>query len=305
MRKSEAILTAANRFPRVAGLVVRLWAFWQVRAPRAPHWLFTELRTRTRTRCRRLFVLADGQRLVADPFEFIGLELASSSTYEPDTVSTLRSVLKPGMVVLDVGANIGHHTLVAAGLVGSTGAVHAFEPDPAVFNELMENVALNGYEQVSCQNTPLSSDAGSATLYLGNSDVTNSLAPTMNHSDRTVTVRTETLDNYVNRRGLSRVDVIKIDVEGAERLVLEGAATTLQRFRPILIVEFSQHSKAFGYTDADLRQYLENLDYRLFLTGPPPFELLRNEGENMLFYNVLAMHRAVVQDVPEQRVEHV
>ena len=116
----------------------------------------------------------------------------------------------------------------------------------------------------------------------------NSLGPTKYHDNQKVAVETETLDGYVQRHNLSRLDLVKIDVEGAERLVIEGGTATFERFRPILIVELSEHSAAFGYSDADLFADLKTLNYSLFIAGTPPFEPLEDVLDAE-FYNVVAV----------------
>ena len=117
-----------------------------------------------------------------------------------------------------------------------------------------------------------------------------SLGPTKYHDDQKLAVETDTLDRYVARQGLSRLDLVKIDVEGAERLVIEGGAATFETFKPILIVELSEHSAAFGYSDADLFADLQSLNYSLFMAGTPPF-LPLDDVLHTEFYNVVAVPR--------------
>jgi len=290
MTKSELALDAVRRFPLFGRMAVHAWSAYELRAARKPHWAFTAMKAQSGVRIRRPFRLPDGQKLFADPFESVGAELRATNRYEPDVVSTLSALIRPGMVAADVGANIGCHTLTLARLVGEAGIVHAFEPEPSVFAELVRHVALNKWKNVRCQNTALSIESGETTLYLGSNDGTNSLRPTLHSGNKTTTVKTDTLDAYMQRHNLHRLDVVKIDVEGAERFVLRGGIATIERFRPILIVELSIHSAAFGYSDVQLRDELEGLGYCLYTTGAPPFLPYGRRGlDGDIFRNVLAI----------------
>ncbi len=288
-RKSDLALAAATRWPRLGGWAVRLW--WrreQRHHPSRRHWLFGPMKDRTKTPLRKQFVLPAGQKFLVDPFCYVGRQLDCLSAYEPETVATFQALVQPGMTVADIGANLGHHTLILAALVGKTGSVHAFEPHPETFQELVTNTRLNGYGHVHCSHMALSSKTGGATLHLAADAAMHSLGSTKYHDEQTVAVETETLDRYVERHGLSRLDLVKIDVEGAERLVIEGGAATLEKFAPILIVELSEHSAAFGYSDADLFADLKSWNYSLFMAGTPPFQPL-DEVLDAEFYNVVAV----------------
>jgi FkbM family methyltransferase len=302
--KSDLALAAATRWPRLGGWAVRLW--WrreQRRHPSKRHRLLEAMKDRTKTPLRKLFILPAGQKFLADPFCYVGRQLECSSAYEPETVATFEALVQPGMTVADIGANLGHHTLILAALVGVTGSVHAFEPHPETFQELVTNIRLNGYGHVHCSDMALSSKAGGATLHLAADAAMHSLGPTKYYGEQKVAVETETLDGYVQRHSLSRLDVVKIDVEGAERLVIEGGAATFEAFRPILIVELSEHSSAFGYSDADLFADLKSLNYSLFMAGTPPFEPL-DDVVDVEFYNVVAVPPAQLDRlVKEGRVK--
>ena len=159
--KSEMALAAATRWPRLGRWAVRLW--WrreQGRDPSKRHKLLEAMKNRTKTPLRKLFILPQGQKFLADPFCYVGRQLECTSAYEPETVATFQALVQPGMTVVDIGANLGHHTLILADLVGKTGSVHAFEPHPETFEQLVANTRLNGYGHVHCSDMALSSKAG-------------------------------------------------------------------------------------------------------------------------------------------------
>jgi len=155
--------------------------------------------------------------------------------YEQGTVSVLSSFLKQGDTFVDVGANIGFLSLVAANKVGPTGSVHAFEPFPETFNILEKNKNINDYEQLKTYDFALGNSAEILMIY---PEIDNrGGASIVNHqSDNGVGIRTKRLDDL---DFTSPIDVIKIDVEGVEFEVLKGAEETIKKDRPKLVVEYS------------------------------------------------------------------
>lgn len=146
-------------------------------------------------------------------------------TYEPEQVPVFTRVVKSGMVVYDLGANVGWYTLLAARLVGPTGRVVAFEPDPANVADLNRTLRLNRCTTATVIEAAVTDREGEAWLADG-------LRASSRTSWRVATegkfrVRTRTLDGLVARGELPAPDVVKMDVEGAEGAVLDGAASLL------------------------------------------------------------------------------
>lgn len=188
--------------------------------------------------------------------------------WEPDVVDYLRRTVQPGMTVLDIGANIGIYTLICAKQVGAGGVVHSFEPTPATFARLERNVALNRLANVHINQVALSNQEGVTEFHLYHQNAMNSLARQawVGKVKAVVPVRTRTLDGYVAEEGITRVDLVKLDVEGAERMVLRGGSALLQsETAPALLVEFADRTtEAFGYRAAELRDLLEAHGYTLY-----------------------------------------
>lgn len=144
--------------------------------------------------------------------------------------------LKPGALVLDVGANIGRYTLMAAGQVGPGGRVIAFEPGIVNFKLLSENAALNGMHWVQPMQIALGAEDGTAELVAGGDETTNTLRADWLHHlegkniDRRLrhTVAVRSLTSLLSELQVGHVDLLKIDVEGAELDVLRGALPLLQ-----------------------------------------------------------------------------
>lgn len=167
--------------------------------------------------------------------------------YEAETVALFADVLRAGDTVVDVGANHGYFTVLAARLVGPSGRVEAFEPNPAVAAALGRVLERNGVaERVAVHRAALSDREGSADFFVSVSPVNDGLSSLLAaddalelgviRADHTVRVPTETFDGFAGRAGLGRVDLLKIDVEGAEELVLRGMERTLAERPPRRIV---------------------------------------------------------------------
>jgi len=153
--------------------------------------------------------------------------------YEAETTRFVLRWLRPGDVFIDAGANVGYFSVVAAGLVGPTGAIHAFEPNPIVASLLRRTVDLNGVgEVVRVEETALSSTTGSTTLHLIDDPLHMGAASIvgthLSSPERSLVVATTSLDRYLRECAVDHVRLIKIDVEGAEMEVIRGAESLLR-----------------------------------------------------------------------------
>jgi FkbM family methyltransferase len=155
-------------------------------------------------------------------------------SYEPAKHALIRRHLKPGMTFIDVGANKGDFTLLAARLAGNSGIVLSIEPEPDNHTMLQRSIALNHYSNIRVLQIALSDREGTADLQIGATSGAHSLSPGFKGL-RKVTVPTMTLDQLVAEQQLQNVDMVKIDVQNWELEVLRGAAQTL-RANPRLIL---------------------------------------------------------------------
>lgn len=150
-----------------------------------------------------------------------------------------QQVVRPGDVVVDVGANWGVHTLLLSWLVGPEGRVVAVEPFPLAFAELQWHLQANGCSNVKTVPIALGDVEGEAPFVAGDSASTGRLltggSPATIAKDLTVSVRT--LDSVVEEMGIGHLKLVKIDVEGAEGKVLSGATKAIQRFRPYFVID--------------------------------------------------------------------
>lgn len=180
--------------------------------------------------------------------EGIDFSIFLLGAFERSTVVTLQRLVGPGSVVFDIGANIGAHTLGLARIVGPAGRVFAFEPADFAFAKLKRNLALNPELEARTQARQILLAAEpSAQLpqmiyaswpLLATEPVHPKLRGRLL---ATSNARVDTLDRFVEREGLDRLDLIKIDVDGHEFPVLKGGARTLARFQPTLLMELSPY----------------------------------------------------------------
>ena len=179
---------------------------------------------------------ADGYRIWLNVSESRQMVKRAVGRYEPEKFAAIRSVLKPGACFLDIGGNKGDFALFAAALAGPGGKVICFEPHPENAEWIRKSVAENRFENLRVEELALSDHEGEATLNIGGKSGQHSLE-TRKHDRGSVTVRTMGLDRYLEAEGIDRVDAIKIDVEGAEDLVVAGATETLTRDHPVLFLD--------------------------------------------------------------------
>lgn len=183
-------------------------------------------------------------------------ELAIHGIYEPLATDLVRSEIKPGDVVLDVGANIGYYTLIFARCVGTKGRVFAFEPEPGNFALLQENVAANGYRNVTLARLAVSDRAGRAQLYVDRDNAGDCRMYDSHDRRPSVDIETIRLDDHL--ASLDRLDLIKMDIQGAEPAALRGMQRLLERHRQVkLLLEFWPYGlQLFG---ADPKEFLDTL----------------------------------------------
>ncbi|MBI4232835.1 MAG: FkbM family methyltransferase [Chloroflexi bacterium] len=220
----------------------------------------------------------------------------AGDTYEPGVTRVFEKLLGPGMVVVDVGAHVGYYTLLAARKVGPSGRVYAFEPEPANYRLLLENITLNGYRNVTAEQVAVSDNVGTATLYVDRLFSKNhSLVRSGPRGDEaTISVATITLDDFLERQGSPQVHLIKMDIDGNEPLTLRGMAGLLAKSPcPRLVVELNLLAlRAAGITVAEFLEQLERLSLRVWVVDPKegalhplrdvPYQRLLREGANLL-----------------------
>ncbi|MGO9209711.1 MAG: FkbM family methyltransferase [Terriglobales bacterium] len=215
----------------------------------------------------------EGLRLRLLPRNEISRAIFVTGRYEPNEFCWLSRVLKPGMTFVDVGANMGLYSLFAARRVTAQGQVLAVEPSSRECEILEGNIKSNALQNVRTVKAAVSNRRGKADLLVA--PLRNSGHNTLGRfgygttAERTEPVPTERLDDILQTVGFDRVDVIKMDVEGAEMLALRGATETLRRFHPLLLLEVSdrtlQHQSS---SSREVLDFLVREGYRFYGFDP-------------------------------------
>jgi len=216
-------------------------------------------------------VSRDGLEWELDLCEGIDLSIYLFGAFERETAKAICGLLRQGHVALDIGANIGAHSLPMARCVGDSGKVFAFEPTSFAFTKLQRNVGLNRdverrivLEQVvlgDVSGTDVPEGIYSSWPLAGSSQLHGK------HKGRlmpTTGARTSSLDDYVAKAGIDRVDLIKLDVDGSECAILRGAVQTMKMHRPPLVMECAPYAlKEAGSSLEELCDILSGQRYRL------------------------------------------
>jgi FkbM family methyltransferase len=192
-------------------------------------------------------------------------KVITTRCWKPATTQVFRELVKPGMTVVDVGANIGYFSLLSASLVGPTGQVHAFEPYPGYQERLKKSLAVNDLPHIRLVPFALSDKVEKHELYKGLASASmhkwTYADPVFNQIHDVVTVRCLPLDEYA-KRYLNRIDLIKIDVDGYEMNVLRGGRESLKKYKPVVVIElFEEALVDAGSSVRQLLDFFKELDY--------------------------------------------
>lgn len=204
---------------------------------------------------------------------YIGQSLALYGEYGEQECQTLLGFVHPGDVVIDAGANVGAFTIPLAIRVGPNGRVHAFEPQRFVHQLLCANVALNGLGNVHTHHAALGASAGSIIVPVPDYMAAGNFGAIElgSAAGASETVPVATIDSL----RLTRLALLKADVEGMEAAVLAGGRETIERCRPVLYLEADRPATA-----GVLSEMLAVLDYEVRPHSPPLFNPDNHAGES-------------------------
>jgi len=206
---------------------------------------------------------------------------ALNRVHEEYTTELFKKVIKKGDIVVDLGANIGYFTLLAARLVGKKGRVYSFEPEPRNYHYLLKNIELNNYDNIIAINKAVSEKSAKVKLYICPYDsghhtikqykgIEEYRPDFIDNKKDFVEVETVVLDDFFKKEIKQPIDVIKMDVEGAEMLALSGMDSLIKEsknlkifveFFPLLIREMGNSPEEF------IRRLLEDYHFSIFVIG--------------------------------------
>jgi FkbM family methyltransferase len=196
-------------------------------------------------------------------------------------VEAMKRLLKPGGVFVDVGANIGYLSAIAAGIVGKQGQIHCFEPVPAYFERLERLVELNPGHSITINSQAAGEASGDCTIYVTREPGQNTLVPAYKSGPEiisTLNVPVVRLDSYFAERKIHRVSLLKIDAEGFELPVLKGLQHFLEasKQRPAIICEIAPRAYSLmGRAISELSDYMAAYGYAAYdlIDGKTPIDL--------------------------------
>lgn len=205
----------------------------------------------------------DGITYELDLNELIDSSIYYRGCFEPMTTAVINKYVRQGMTVLDIGANIGAHTLRLAKLVGEDGKVIAFEPMSWAFSKLERNIELNDFSNIIIEKIALSNvNQGRQSVYFRTSWP---LDGDSSNANKKEDVDFITLDEYIRIGSVGKVDFCKIDVDGYEYKVIEGGVNSIRKFKPVMIIEVGRYTlENFGDSLEDLIDLLASLGYSFY-----------------------------------------
>jgi FkbM family methyltransferase len=229
----------------------------------------------------------------------VGARIAVNRTYEQHVTRAVRSFLKPGAVVIDIGANIGYYTLLAASHVGNAGKVIAFEPSSNNCALLDMSVQKNNFNNVVIHTKAVTSENGYVAFGMDDSNGNISQNISVTHPSQ---VEAVALDTFLKDE--SRIDVIKIDIEGAEGLALNGMKRILGLHHPVIFTEFCPNAllEISGISPENYLNGLRDLGYELYIILNNDFvkQLPQSNQEIMTIYAECKSDHLDLQAIPKE-----
>ena len=247
--------------------------------------------------------LESGDYLYVPAMKEMGHPMRLIQPYVPEQI--IPKFCKPGSIVMDIGANVGEWTLNMAKMVGDTGRVFSIEPNPSMAQALKKTVAINNLSQVQIFQGAMSNETGHLDLTIPytsdgyalpfGSQLGNEYTPPSKDvavswgamaTTKTIKIETTSIDSYISDKGISKLDFIKVDVEGHEKYVVEGGIKTLETFKPALFLEVGVETLADRQIIADqlreanyeivgiiLHDGVIEVDWSQYINLHQPFEL--------------------------------
>ena len=212
------------------------------------------------------YAIVQGSKMFLDPGD--SLDLSINGVYGELDTKIIREEIHEGDIVIDVGANIGYYTLIFAQLVGSSGKVFAFEPEPKNFEILKKNIEINNYQNIVAEQKIVSDKSGIVKLFIAEHGIVGHRINQQKSSQKFIEVESIILDNYIKKLNLdNKINFIKIDVEGSEPKVLEGAKEIMQKSNQLKIfTEFNREAvKKYSVEPKEMIDLLYRNGFKIYL----------------------------------------
>jgi len=216
---------------------------------------------------RCLYKTKYGDRFYLNSYGCIDNNIKKFSVWEPASTNIVHSIVKQGDVVLDIGANIGYFTVIMSKIVGEAGKVLAFEPTKHFGEVLQKTIEVNALKNVRLYNYGLSDKSSETKISIGDSSATIHWLDNQGGGGvRGVeSITLKKLDDIANSLNIEKLDFIKIDVDGHEPAFLEGAWNTIDKYKPIILMEIDHlHYLKAGVTAWDFYNKLREKGYHIY-----------------------------------------
>jgi len=221
--------------------------------------------------------------------------------YDYDDMNFLVRYLRPEDCFLDIGANIGVYSLLAASKI-KTGSIYAFEALPKNYQRLQENIALNQISNIQIYQVAISDQVGEICLNLAEGDSMPFITEETNQ--KTIKVSTNTLDNLLDQEVINNLTLAKMDIEGAELLAFKGATSILAQNHPyVWILEINDSVQHFGHQKQDVVNFLKQYGYSIYQYSAETNQLNQISLEKQTGNNVLAIHQDAIHSVKKRLQE--
>lgn len=212
------------------------------------------------------YAIVQGSKMFLDPGD--SLDLSINGVYGELDTKIIREEIHEGDIVIDVGANIGYYTLIFAQLVGSSGKVFAFEPESKNFEILKKNIEINNYPNIVAEQKIVSDKSGIVKLFIAEHGIVGHRINQQKSSQKFIEVESIILDNYIKKLNLdNKINFIKIDVEGSEPKVLEGAKEIMQKSNQLKIfTEFNREAvEEYGIEPKEMIDLFYRNGFKIYL----------------------------------------
>lgn len=228
-----------------------------------------------------------GLYIEVTPRERLGLAIRLNGYSDREQAELLHRYLKPGMTYFDIGAHFGQFSLIASKLVGSEGKVHCFEATKYTYDQLIKNIELNKASNINPNYNAIFNKPDTLEIQVcvpGKGEF-NALGKPLRPEDQVIGVEKVpaiTLDDYCKEHGIDQIDLMKIDTNGAELQVLQGAERILSAANaPALVCEFNDTTfEDMGYTPADIKAEFAKLGYKLYRPDLENKKIVEEPTEN-------------------------
>lgn len=221
------------------------------------------------------------------------LEAFNFGRYEDEDSEMIYKLLDKSFVVFDIGGNIGWYTTHIAKML-TNGKLYAFEPIPATFKNLQQNVQLNALQNVVLNNIALSDSKGELSFYYSSKMTGASSSQNITNNENAVLVKciTNTLDSYCKENSIERIDFIKCDVEGAELFAIKGGLEAISTFKPIVFTEMLRKwAQKFNYHPNDIVALFKSMDYKCFINYSGKLKQIEVIDELTIDTNFFFLHK--------------